>query len=106
MTMEDLTHQQAMYDRAHDLCRCTNLRVYKKSWEESDWSPYQEAVIRTILNLPPTENSSTTPALSVHGPWSTELSVATAALNEVMGEMPPGSTLHGDRPPVKKSDLN
>jgi hypothetical protein len=76
-----------MYARAHDLCRATNLRFYKKSWEDSDWSSYQEQVAAALLGLARVGVPAGSPVVETkHGGWTEELSVVTSALNEVMSE--------------------
>ena len=79
-----------MYDRAHELCRATNVRIYKRPWAESDWSPYQSMVASTILGLGPDpeyvrEGEDVT---TQNGRWHVELGIVTAALNETMNEFP------------------
>ncbi len=112
MTMDEATSRvlrQALYDRAHELCRCTNVRVYRKSWNKSEWSPYQRSVAAVIFRatLKDSERAETD---TVHGTWVSELQVITATLNDVMAEMPEATAadpvLHGDRPAMKKEDFN
>ena len=82
-----LASRRTAYDRVHELCRATNMRICKKPWAESDWSPYQSAVALAILGLVPAANSSDS-ILTMHGRWTMELSVVTASINDVMNEMP------------------
>ncbi len=107
----DLAQRRAMFDRAHELCRGNNMRIYRQSWSKSEWSPYQRSVAAAILCvvLKDSERDTTNATNTTHGPWMSELQVTTAALNDVLSEMPPEPpppTQHGDRPPLKKSDLH
>ncbi len=104
----DLAQRRVMFDRAHELCRGNNMKIYRQPWSKSEWSPYQRSVAAAILRV--TLKDSERDAMdTTHGLWTSELQVTTAALNDVLSEMPPEpppSMLHGDRPSLKKSDLH
>ena len=95
-----LTLRRAMYDRTQELCQANNMRVYRQPWDKSEWSPYQRSIAAAIfrVTLGDAERHETDTA---HGHWVSELQTATAAINDVMGEMPEATR---DAPPAAKGD--
>ncbi len=101
-----LSIRQAKYDRAGELTRCVNMRMHKKSWGKSEWSPYQRHVASAILRVVLPAVDRTEARTTEHGSWVSELQAVTAAINEVMAEMPDNEaktapTVQGDREPVR-----
>ncbi len=100
--------RRAMHERAREMCRATNMRVCRKSWAESDWSPYQRVVASAILGLTG-DHPQGPPSLTVHGRWTMELSVVTAAINEVLNETPEASNpglVHGTDGPTDRKGMH
>lgn len=101
--------RRAMHERARELCRATNMRVCRKTWAESDWSPYQRAVASAILGLTGEAHPVDLQSLTAHGRWTMELSVVTAAINEVLNETPEAGNpgfVHGTDGPTDRKDLH
>ncbi len=84
------TVRREMYHRTHELCRATNVRMYREPWSESDWSSYQSFVVSSILGLSPDPKyvEDGKEVTTKKDQWRAELGIVTSALNETMNEFP------------------
>ena len=87
--------RRAMHERAHELCRATNMRLFRKKWAVSDWSSFQSSVASAVLGLNPDPRhpGEDPDVTTVHDQWRTELGIVTASLNETINEFSDGPVL-------------